>query len=102
MAGFCRHQIENLRKTLSDTANRHRAVDALRELIDDIVLVPVESGGRKTLVIDKLQGRLTGHSDAGCRHERAALDRDGYSESVAMVAGARSRRQQQGLFQAAA
>ena len=86
MAGLYRRQIENLRETLADTANRRRAVEALRALIDEILLVPV-ADGEKTVLSVNLRGDLAGIL-ALAADTKKPPQRDGLSESVAMVAGA--------------
>ena len=100
MADLYRRQIENLREMLADTANRHRAVEALPVLIDEILLVPVADGDKTVLSVN-LRGDLAGIL-ALAADTKKPPQRDGLSESVAMVAGARNRRYQQGLFQTAA
>ena len=86
MAGLYRRQIENLRETLADTANRRRAVEALRVLIDEILLVPVADGDKTVLSVN-LRGDLAGIL-ALAADTKKPPQRDGLSESVAMVAGA--------------
>ena len=86
MAGLYRRQIESLRETLADTANRRRAVEALRALIDEILLVPI-AGDEKTVLSVNLRGDLAGVL-ALAADTKKPPQRGGLSESVAMVAGA--------------
>ena len=60
VAGLYRRQIENMRETLADTANRRRVVDALRALIDEILLVPVADGDKTVLSVNLLANAISG------------------------------------------
>ena len=78
----------------ADQDKRHRAAQILRSLIDKIVLIPGEGRGRIDI---ELHGALA----AILRFAQGStLDEPEFIK--VMVAGARNRRYQQGLFQAAA
>lgn len=93
MVDFYRRQIEALRENLSDTGSRRRSVAMSRDLVENIELVPVEYESRQTLAVN-LHGHLAAILSMAAGPDRKTkkppLNKDGLSESVAMVAGARN------------
>ena len=100
LAGYYREQIGRLREALQCPDRREQAAAALRPLIDRIELTPVGRDGQEIPSIS-LHGRLAGILALAMQTEKR--QETGLSEeSIKLVAGARNRRCQQGLFQAAA
>ena len=92
MASYYREQISQLREALTDEDHRTEAAAIIRNLIDRIVLTPVEHKGRKTLSID-LHGHIAGIL-AMAANTKKPPQKDGFSEeSIKLVAGARNHRE---------
>ena len=99
MAHEYRKRINALYEALQDEETRPEAADIVRTLIDRIVLAPDDNGDKLEILV---KGDIAGILDLAAHNKTPAKrGRDGRLV-VPMVAGARNRRQQQGLFQAAA
>ncbi len=100
MAAYYREQVTALHDALGDEERRAEAVQIIRTLVDHIVLTPNESepGGHE---ID-LHGALAGILSLASDSKKAAPAAENDLSQMKLVAGARNRRYQQGLFQAAA
>ena len=81
VAGLYRRQIENMRETLADTANRCRVVDALRALIDEILLVPVADGDKTVLSVNLLANAISGDN---IRRWRLTCRAEDWRDAVAL------------------
>ncbi len=98
MAQLYRKRVAALHDALRDETTKGEARDAIRALVDRVTLVP-ENG---ELVII-LRGDLAAMLSFAANKKPGSISGTGLLASqVSLVAGARNRRQQQGLFQAAA
>jgi len=87
MAEFYRQRVSRLREALTDEEYRMEATALIRELIDRIVITPVEHEGRTTLSID-LYGDIAGIL-ATANQTAKPPQRDSFAEeSIKLVAGA--------------
>ena len=86
MASYYREQVSQLREALTDEDHRTEAAAIIRNLIDRIVLTPIEHEGRKTLSID-LHGHIAGILAMAAKTEKPP-QKSGFSEeSIKLVAG---------------
>jgi hypothetical protein len=86
MAGICRMKVRELAKALQEPESRSEATEALRGLVDAIVLTPDQAGG--TLQIE-LRGQLAAMLGATVQAKRSS-ESDDLSLQVSLVAGARN------------
>ena len=86
LAELYRRKVANLRETLRDPKLRDEALDLLRNLIDQVVMRPIEDGFEIELVGDIAQMVECANSQ-GQSKKRAALDEAAHC-SVKLVAGA--------------
>ena len=89
MAAHYRDQVSKLCEALTDEERRTETTALIRDLIDRIVLTPIEHEGHKTLSID-LHGHIAGILAMAANTEKPP-QKDGFSEeSIKLVAGARN------------
>ena len=103
VAGIYRRKVERLAEALKHPQERDEAAAAIRGLIERITLSPGPKRGQIDAVLYGDLGTIiewTAAKDRRGRKNRTDTPVSGVSVSV--VAGARSQRCQQGLFQAAA
>lgn len=88
MGRYYRQQVAALAEALSDPAYRTEAVAIIRTLVDQIVLIPTEIDGKKTMAID-LHGELVGILSLASNAKKPLSESDFSIESIKLVAGAR-------------
>ena len=88
MAGIYRAKVTELARALQDPDSRSEATEALRGLVDAIVLTPDPAG--ETLQIE-LRGNLAAMLGATVQTKRSS-ESDDLSLQVSLVAGARNHR----------
>jgi hypothetical protein len=88
MAGIYRAKVTELARALQDPDSRSEATEALRGLVDAIVLTPDQSG--EALQIE-LRGNLAAMLGAAVQTKRSS-ESDDLSLQVSLVAGARNQR----------
>ena len=100
VTGIYRRKVARLSEALRNPQERDEAAAAIRDLIERITLAP---GPKRGQIDATLHGDLGAILDwAGSKDQKSKTDTLGAGVSVSVVAGARNRRCQQGLFQATA
>ena len=87
MAAYYREQVSRLREALTDENHRTEAAALIRNLIEKIVLNPIEHEGRKTVSID-LYGDIAGILSMAAKTEKPPRKSGFSEESIKLVAGA--------------